>query len=73
MPQVMSVKGGGAQDRRGQEQEDLESWDVIYKAPCGLSLRNYEDVMLFLVATESCDILQVHMLLILFTLRSFGQ
>uniref|UniRef100_A0A3Q0RP08 Histone-lysine N-methyltransferase SETDB2 n=1 Tax=Amphilophus citrinellus TaxID=61819 RepID=A0A3Q0RP08_AMPCI len=40
-------------------QEDLESWDVIYKAPCGLSLRNYGDVMLFLLATESYDILQV--------------
>lgn len=56
MPLIIPVKGGGARD---QEQEDLESWDVIYKAPCGLSLRNYEDVMLFLLATESYDILQV--------------
>ncbi|MEQ2191244.1 hypothetical protein XENOCAPTIV_024640, partial [Xenoophorus captivus] len=36
-----------------------ENWDVIYKAPCGQSLRNFEDVMCFLSATESYDILQV--------------
>uniref|UniRef100_A0A8C7XTR8 Histone-lysine N-methyltransferase SETDB2 n=1 Tax=Oryzias sinensis TaxID=183150 RepID=A0A8C7XTR8_9TELE len=33
--------------------------DVVYKAPCGQSLRSFEDVMLFLVATESYDLLQV--------------
>ncbi|XP_047211201.1 histone-lysine N-methyltransferase SETDB2 [Girardinichthys multiradiatus] len=41
----------------GDAQE--ENWDVIYKAPCGQSLRNFEDVMCFLSATESYDILQV--------------
>uniref|UniRef100_A0A3Q4I6K7 Histone-lysine N-methyltransferase SETDB2 n=1 Tax=Neolamprologus brichardi TaxID=32507 RepID=A0A3Q4I6K7_NEOBR len=41
------------------EQEDVGNWDVIYKAPCGLSLRNHDNVMLFLEATESYDILQV--------------
>uniref|UniRef100_A0A3P8SMQ5 Histone-lysine N-methyltransferase SETDB2 n=1 Tax=Amphiprion percula TaxID=161767 RepID=A0A3P8SMQ5_AMPPE len=34
-------------------------WDVIYKTPCGQSLRNYDDVMRFLLATESFDVLQV--------------
>lgn len=42
----------------GQE-EDVEDWDVVYKAPCGRSLRNHDDVMRFLLATESYDILQV--------------
>uniref|UniRef100_A0A3Q4N8G8 Histone-lysine N-methyltransferase SETDB2 n=1 Tax=Neolamprologus brichardi TaxID=32507 RepID=A0A3Q4N8G8_NEOBR len=32
--------------------EDVGNWDVIYKAPCGLSLRNHDNVMLFLEATE---------------------
>uniref|UniRef100_I3JR22 Histone-lysine N-methyltransferase SETDB2 n=1 Tax=Oreochromis niloticus TaxID=8128 RepID=I3JR22_ORENI len=40
--------------------EDIGNWDVIYKAPCGLSLRNHDNVMLFLEATESYDILQVN-------------
>ncbi|XP_028255535.1 histone-lysine N-methyltransferase SETDB2-like isoform X2 [Parambassis ranga] len=40
-------------------EEDEGGWDVVYKAPCGLSLRDYEDVMRFLLATESYDVLQV--------------
>ncbi|XP_072235301.1 histone-lysine N-methyltransferase SETDB2-like isoform X1 [Leuresthes tenuis] len=40
-------------------EEDWSNWDVIYKAPCGKSLRNFDDVMCFLLASESCDILQV--------------
>uniref|UniRef100_A0A3Q3DUB7 Histone-lysine N-methyltransferase SETDB2 n=1 Tax=Hippocampus comes TaxID=109280 RepID=A0A3Q3DUB7_HIPCM len=39
--------------------EDESHWGVIYKAPCGHSLRNYEDVMRFLLATESYDVLQL--------------
>lgn len=39
--------------------EEVEDWDVVYKAPCGLSLRNHDDVMCFLLATDSYDILQV--------------
>uniref|UniRef100_A0A3Q3AIW9 Histone-lysine N-methyltransferase SETDB2 n=1 Tax=Kryptolebias marmoratus TaxID=37003 RepID=A0A3Q3AIW9_KRYMA len=39
--------------------EDVGNWDVIYKAPCGQSLCNYDDVMCFLSVTESYDILQV--------------
>lgn len=39
--------------------KDVEDWDVVYKAPCGQSLRNHDDVMRFLLATESYDILQV--------------
>ncbi|XP_038153729.1 histone-lysine N-methyltransferase SETDB2 [Cyprinodon tularosa] len=42
----------------GQDTED-EDWDVIYKSPCGLSLRNFQDVASFLAATESLDVLQV--------------
>lgn len=41
------------------EEDGLETWDVVYKAPCGQSLRNHDDVMRFLLATESYDILQV--------------
>ncbi|XP_032412164.1 histone-lysine N-methyltransferase SETDB2 isoform X1 [Xiphophorus hellerii] len=34
-------------------------WDVIYKTPCGQSLRNFQDVESFLSVTESYDVLQV--------------
>uniref|UniRef100_A0A3Q1JCN5 Histone-lysine N-methyltransferase SETDB2 n=1 Tax=Anabas testudineus TaxID=64144 RepID=A0A3Q1JCN5_ANATE len=43
---------------RGEE-IGFENSDVVYKAPCGQSLRNHDDVMRFLLATESYDILQV--------------
>lgn len=33
--------------------------DVLYKAPCGKSLSNHDDVMHFLLASESYDFLQV--------------
>uniref|UniRef100_A0A3Q4BET6 Histone-lysine N-methyltransferase SETDB2 n=1 Tax=Mola mola TaxID=94237 RepID=A0A3Q4BET6_MOLML len=39
--------------------EGAEDWGVVYKAPCGLSLCSYEDVMCFLWATGSYDILRV--------------
>uniref|UniRef100_A0A1A8BVD4 Histone-lysine N-methyltransferase SETDB2 n=1 Tax=Nothobranchius kadleci TaxID=1051664 RepID=A0A1A8BVD4_NOTKA len=39
--------------------EDNGDWDVMYKAPCGQSLRDFDDVMCFLSATESYDVLQV--------------
>ncbi|CAJ1086872.1 histone-lysine N-methyltransferase SETDB2-like isoform X1 [Xyrichtys novacula] len=57
-----SPKGGGAwsgQEADCVEAEDEEDWDVVYRAPCGQSLRNYEDVMHFLLATESYDLLQI--------------
>ncbi|XP_031695809.1 histone-lysine N-methyltransferase SETDB2 isoform X2 [Anarrhichthys ocellatus] len=60
VPLMMSLRGG--EDEEGaepNEPEDEEDWDVLYKAPCGQSLRNHEDVMRFLLATESYDVLQV--------------
>ncbi|XP_047432363.1 histone-lysine N-methyltransferase SETDB2 [Mugil cephalus] len=62
---LSAVPRGGAWDAEEEEQEEEqqeeqeEDWDVIYKAPCGQSLRNYDDVMQFLLATESYDVLQV--------------
>uniref|UniRef100_A0A3Q1FGT1 Histone-lysine N-methyltransferase SETDB2 n=1 Tax=Acanthochromis polyacanthus TaxID=80966 RepID=A0A3Q1FGT1_9TELE len=52
---LSSPGGGGASEDEG----DQYDWDVIYKAPCGQSLRNYDDVMRFLLATESYDVLQM--------------
>uniref|UniRef100_A0AAQ5ZD20 Histone-lysine N-methyltransferase SETDB2 n=1 Tax=Amphiprion ocellaris TaxID=80972 RepID=A0AAQ5ZD20_AMPOC len=45
--------------RLSADEGDPCDWDVIYKTPCGQSLRNYDDVMRFLLATESFDVLQV--------------
>ncbi|TKS65483.1 Histone-lysine N-methyltransferase SETDB2 [Collichthys lucidus] len=59
---LMSSRGGVAPDDQGAERpacEDVEDWDVIYKTPCGQSLRNHDDVMRFLLATGGYDILQV--------------
>ncbi|XP_071335676.1 histone-lysine N-methyltransferase SETDB2 isoform X2 [Trachinotus anak] len=64
---LTSPGGAGAWDGEGlepvvseeAEEEGVEDWDVVYKVPCGLSLRNHDDVMRFLVATESYDVLQV--------------
>ncbi|XP_068458165.1 histone-lysine N-methyltransferase SETDB2 [Clinocottus analis] len=39
--------------------EDGDDWKVLYKAPCGQSLCDHGDVMRFLLATESYDVLQV--------------
>lgn len=58
MPLVSAARGGGAWDTEEAE-DDWDKWDVVYKAPCGLSLRNYDDVMCYLLCTESYDILQV--------------
>ncbi|XP_044043480.1 histone-lysine N-methyltransferase SETDB2 isoform X2 [Siniperca chuatsi] len=63
---LMSSRWDGACDAQGAEpagsedvEEGVEDWDVVYKAPCGQSLRNHDDVMRFLLATETYDILQV--------------
>lgn len=59
---LMSSRGVGTSDDERVEptvSEDMKDWDVVYKAPCGQSLRNYDDVMRFLLATESYSILQV--------------
>ncbi|XP_044200292.1 histone-lysine N-methyltransferase SETDB2 [Thunnus albacares] len=55
---LTSPGGGGDGDNKGAG-PTAEEEDVIYKAPCGQSLRNHDDVMHFLLATESYDILQV--------------
>ncbi|XP_047189178.1 histone-lysine N-methyltransferase SETDB2 isoform X2 [Scophthalmus maximus] len=39
--------------------EPVVSEGVVYKAPCGQSLHKLDDVMRFLLATESYDVLQV--------------
>ncbi|KAM6958109.1 LOW QUALITY PROTEIN: histone-lysine N-methyltransferase SETDB2 [Tautogolabrus adspersus] len=50
---------GGVEGEEPVNPEDGFNWDVLYKAPCGQSLRNHDDVMRFLLATESYDLLQV--------------
>ncbi len=59
---LMSSRGGGASNDEGvgpAVSDDMMDLDVVYKAPCGKSLRDYDDVMRFLLATESYNILQV--------------
>uniref|UniRef100_UPI003AAEAD76 histone-lysine N-methyltransferase SETDB2 n=1 Tax=Centroberyx gerrardi TaxID=166262 RepID=UPI003AAEAD76 len=61
---LLSPTGGGVWDWEGEESASLEEddaggWDVVYKAPCGHSLRSHDDVMRFLLATESYGVLQV--------------
>ncbi|XP_053170785.1 histone-lysine N-methyltransferase SETDB2 [Scomber japonicus] len=56
--QMTSPRGGEEEEEDEEEEEEGED-DVIYKAPCGQSLRNYDDVMRFLLATESYGVLQV--------------
>ncbi|XP_020513388.2 histone-lysine N-methyltransferase SETDB2 isoform X1 [Labrus bergylta] len=56
---LTSSKVGGEEEEEPVNPEDGFHWDVLYKAPCGLSLRNHDDVMRFLLATESYDLLQV--------------
>ncbi|XP_076021920.1 histone-lysine N-methyltransferase SETDB2 isoform X2 [Genypterus blacodes] len=48
-----------AGDCEAVQSASQEEEDVIYQAPCGLSLCNYDEVMRFLLATDSFDILQV--------------
>ncbi|XP_026157109.1 histone-lysine N-methyltransferase SETDB2 isoform X1 [Mastacembelus armatus] len=63
----LSPREGGACDRDGvgptvfevEEGQYLEDLDIVYKAPCGQSLRNHDDVARFLLATESYDILRL--------------
>ncbi|XP_042339311.1 histone-lysine N-methyltransferase SETDB2-like, partial [Plectropomus leopardus] len=54
------VDGEGADPAVSEDgmEDSVEDWDVVYKAPCGQSLRNHDDVIRFLLATESYDILQ---------------
>lgn len=54
----MSLRGGGDADEEGVS-EGMEDGDVVYKTPCGHSLRNHDDVMRFLLATDSYDVLRV--------------
>ncbi|XP_029282981.1 LOW QUALITY PROTEIN: histone-lysine N-methyltransferase SETDB2 [Cottoperca gobio] len=54
---LMTSCGEGAEAAACEDGE--EDWDVLYKAPCGQSLRNHDDVMRFLLASESYDLLQV--------------
>lgn len=59
---LMSSRGFGTSNDEEAEpavSEDVKDWDVVYKAPCGQSLRNYDDVMRFLLATESYNVMQV--------------
>lgn len=44
--------------REGAEPVGEDGGDVTYRAPCGWSLRNHDDVMKFLLVTDSYDILQ---------------
>lgn len=60
-PPVSSTEGGTS-DHEGAGPEEL---DVIYKAPCGLSLHNHDDVMHFLLATDSANILQVRWIIVM--------
>lgn len=43
----------------GAELDNKDGGDVTYRAPCGWSLCNHDDVMTFLLATDSFDVLQV--------------
>lgn len=47
------------EEAESEDSQGLMDSGVIYKTPCGLTLRNYDDVMSFLLDTESYDILQV--------------
>lgn len=60
--QQISSEEGGTSDHEGAGPEEL---DVVYKAPCGLRLRNHDDVMHFLLATDSSDILQVSWIIVM--------
>lgn len=65
VPLMMSSRGGGGEEDNMEDgaedgvEDGEEDWDVVYKAPCGQSLRNHDDVMRFLLASESYDLLQV--------------
>ncbi|XP_059183550.1 histone-lysine N-methyltransferase SETDB2 [Centropristis striata] len=62
VPLMMSLRrrDEGADPAISEDAVDgVEDWDVVYKAPCGQSLRDHDDVLRFLLATESYDILQV--------------
>ncbi|XP_069377121.1 histone-lysine N-methyltransferase SETDB2 isoform X3 [Paralichthys olivaceus] len=53
--------GGGAEPVVSKEAEQLgaDDCDVFYRAPCGQSLRNHDEVKDFLLAAEIYDVLQV--------------
>ncbi|XP_056157429.1 histone-lysine N-methyltransferase SETDB2 [Lampris incognitus] len=59
---VLSPLLGDRDEEAAEEAEgasDLWRRDVVYKAPCGLSLLSYDDVMHFLLATKSYNIIQM--------------
>ncbi|KAM9830767.1 histone-lysine N-methyltransferase SETDB2 [Syngnathus typhle] len=58
-PLMSSNEDGPSDDHWTDEEEDESHWDVIYKAPCGHSLRNYADVLRFLLASKSSDVFQL--------------
>lgn len=45
--------------KEAEPEEEEKRWEVFYQAPCGLSLLNHDDVMSYLLATETYDLLQV--------------
>ncbi|XP_061683944.1 histone-lysine N-methyltransferase SETDB2 isoform X2 [Syngnathoides biaculeatus] len=55
------VSSGGCRwkDSEDEGENDVGHEDVVYRAPCGRSLQNYDDVMCFLLATDSCHIFQL--------------
>ncbi|KAM3585346.1 uncharacterized protein V6R79_014944 [Siganus canaliculatus] len=55
----MMSSGGGVASDSNERTEPAGEWDVTYRTPCGQSLGNHDDVMRFLVATGSYDVLQV--------------
>ncbi|XP_061627941.1 histone-lysine N-methyltransferase SETDB2 isoform X1 [Phyllopteryx taeniolatus] len=60
-PATPPVSSGDRRRKHGEDEDDEDEGrrDVLYKAPCGRDLRNYDDVMCFLLATDSCHVLQL--------------
>ncbi|KAM9836132.1 histone-lysine N-methyltransferase SETDB2 isoform 2-T6 [Aulostomus maculatus] len=58
-PQVSQAGGGAVLGGSDGEEEEAGDSDIVYKSPCGQTLRNHDDVVRFLVVTESYDVLQV--------------
>ncbi|XP_068612562.1 histone-lysine N-methyltransferase SETDB2 [Brachionichthys hirsutus] len=59
MPLVASRQDGLCEGAAPADSGGVEDWDILYKAPCGQSLRSYDDVTRFLLTTDCHDILQV--------------
>lgn len=56
---VVPLMSSALNCQEAESVEEAELWEVLYKAPCGLNLLNNDDVMSYLLATESYDILQM--------------